>query len=275
MTVAAANWHQAVERAIRQREKPSDHRPPGTADSTFALTLADLARADVTRTAAEFSPAPDASWTASRSASEFEDADPYTLNVAIGDGAVRFNERPVVGSCGLKLEAAHVLVETAKIPMEAKPTVRPVVEPVPSADHVPAPRTEAGSADTLRVSAARGENTGADVRITLRISTDVAKAGSQDQRISDVRAGRISLDFERTLQNATARHDQWSDAPTSSRTMIFARILTIDGTYRVRTRGLALTPDEADHLAERVRAVLREYGLADGPVVIYPGSEGR
>jgi hypothetical protein len=202
-----------------------------------------------------------------------DQSNPYDPHVTIGDAAVRFDAKPLVAPCATETNAmarasGPAIVEPGLQAASASVGAEFVPPELPREHMMPA----GGSMVSTVAQADRLFENG--LRVALRIPRHIAvAAGASKAPTAHGLAPRLSIEFQRSSKAilpaiAAAR------PPTNAleRSQLFARLVAFDGTYRVRTRGAALSSDEIDRLAERIRASLREYGLADRPVSISIGS---
>lgn len=192
----------------------------------------------------------------------------YKVEVAIGDTAVSFDAKPIVAPVAV---ASHGIAKCVEA-IEPFPIVGQSEAVVlgegrlalagsnSSVGHELAPTTVDPSGDLLPTVS----------RVAIRIPRHVARAAAPSSIApAQLPSSRLSIDIQRT-GNAKPTPAGQSRAPAEAikESPVFARLVAFDGLYRVRTRGAALTSDEIDQLAERIRAALREHGLADRPVAI-------
>lgn len=199
---------------------------------------------------------------------EVESAGRAANEVRIGDDAIRFDAKAIVAPSG-----------AGPMPVRNEPDgracelVAPI--PAPAASQSLCPNVEqvlAAGADLTSGPAIPMQQAQPTAHSRVRVNLArhfSAAAGLPSPGGIGPRAARFSIDFPRMDAGEVPTGQPLRRAvSTPDTSAIFARLVAIDGSYRVRTRGAALTPGEADKLSERIRAALREYGLADRPVTI-------
>lgn len=190
----------------------------------------------------------------------------YSLQVRIGDNALSFQARPIVGVTSVILPEGH--------PVPGDVSAVPVAGSLPHSSDTPAGKQ--GAADTIDrepvfVIAP------ADSRVSGHVASQPVRIPGQVQIRSSGHAPQpapASLGVGRSVTDRTtapiaeqveAARPSRPDQPTA-RTMLFAQLLAATGEYRVAVRGTQLSQDDRDKLIMDIRAALRSLGFADLPI---------
>lgn len=189
----------------------------------------------------------------------------YSLKVKIGEDAVSFDARPIVGPASFEA-AVDPTVQTA-------PAAEPSAEALSLIDPAIADRT---STAQPRAWFGVGEDRGQVVigpmapRGIAAMQTRGAvgpAAQASGQAYGAPSANHRSAQGTHSIQPLGESGRPQSEAQ-GARAHVFAQLLASASEYRVAVRGTRLSESEAERLAQAIRSVLKGYGLADLPVVL-------
>ncbi len=193
----------------------------------------------------------------------------YSLQVQVGDSALAFEARPVVGITSVILPEHDVDVSVVPDPVVVHAPAVPT-SPI-SADAVPVgPMPDMEPQFVRAVTDARPASAPASLARRPAVPTGVPSF-SPGPIQPGAEQGPSRPASERWASQSSTPAERSRPAASESalaRTMLFAQLLAAAGEYRVAVRGTQLTQEDRERLIMDIRAALRSFGFADLPVTI-------
>ena len=196
----------------------------------------------------------------------------YDVEVTIGDEAVSFSARPIIGPVATLERPSEPIVEEENLKTIAQSELAKI------------------AAEDLLGSDIRQENTRLEVAqphihrterspiaLRLTISTNAASTVAT-QAVSSPTATQAAPPIRGQAPSAPARTEVVREAqrsgalppPPPNQTSVFAHLAAGMNEYRVTLRGTRLDRFETEKLSAAIQAALRSYGFAERPVILNP-----
>ncbi|GAA4044766.1 serine/threonine-protein kinase [Parerythrobacter jejuensis] len=195
----------------------------------------------------------------------------YTLQVHVGDRALAFNARPLVGPAAAEFSSTLVAdgVQGTAALAAGPAAGQQAGQTIAALDGVSVEPDFMLNATDERHAAARFARSATVAANTTAIPTSRAVPAGPSQQSAPQQATQRVADNTRALDPARPAEAARSPAmslPMQARAQLFAQLVAAASEYRVAVRGAQLSQADNDRLIADIRAALRSYGLADLPI---------